>query len=150
MQLLAKLRRAGGQEERQATSPMSWPARLTAGVQTAAARVHAQRAGLDPPSWPVPKPTRPGPRLSRPDRAGHPDAAPCAAVHHRPRRPPPVTTAGALTGFDTCTAPSLAAMKAWKAKYSAVAVYIGGAEMGCSYGNLSRSWVSWPRAWAGP
>jgi hypothetical protein len=33
-------------------------------------------------------------------------------------------------------------MKAWKAKYSAVAVYIGGAEMGCGYGNLNKGWVA--------
>jgi len=46
-----------------------------------------------------------------------------------------------LNGFDTCTAPSLNAMKAWKAKYSAIGVYIGGQNMACDYGNLSASWV---------
>ena len=46
-----------------------------------------------------------------------------------------------LEGFDTCTAPSLNAMKAWKAKYSAIGVYIGGMNMACDYGNLSASWV---------
>jgi hypothetical protein len=46
-----------------------------------------------------------------------------------------------LAGFDTCTAPSLNAMKAWKSKYSALGIYIGGQNMACDYGNLSASWV---------
>jgi hypothetical protein len=46
-----------------------------------------------------------------------------------------------LNGFDTCTAPSLNAMKAWKSKYSAIGIYIGGQNMACNYGNLSSSWV---------
>ena len=46
-----------------------------------------------------------------------------------------------LNGFDTCTAPSLKVMKAWKAKYSAIGIYIGGQNMACDYGNLSASWV---------
>ena len=46
-----------------------------------------------------------------------------------------------MAGFDTCTAPSLAAMKAWRAKYAAANIYIGGQEMACDYGNLSKSWV---------
>jgi hypothetical protein len=32
-------------------------------------------------------------------------------------------------------------MTAWRAKYAAIAIYIGGPEMGCGYGNLSKSWV---------
>jgi hypothetical protein len=32
-------------------------------------------------------------------------------------------------------------MKAWRAKYAAAAIYIGGQEMGCAYGNLSKTWV---------
>ena len=46
-----------------------------------------------------------------------------------------------LNGFDACTAPSVRAMKAWKAKYSAIGIYIGGQNMACDYGNLSASWV---------
>jgi Domain of unknown function (DUF1906) len=46
-----------------------------------------------------------------------------------------------LAGFDTCTAPSLSTMKAWRAKYGATAIYIGGQMMACDYGNLSASWV---------
>jgi hypothetical protein len=53
----------------------------------------------------------------------------------------PSIPAKPLNGFDTCTAPSLSAMKAWKAKYSAIGIYIGGQNMACDYGNLSASWV---------
>ena len=49
--------------------------------------------------------------------------------------------AGPMTGFDTCTAPPLHTMKVWRAKFSAVGIYIGGEDMACSYGNLSASWV---------
>jgi hypothetical protein len=44
-------------------------------------------------------------------------------------------------GFDACTAPSLAAMQAWRSRYTVAGVYIGGVNMGCPYGNLSASWV---------
>ena len=64
-------------------------------------------------------------------------------------RPKPVPTASltvrkvaAMPGFDTCTAPSLQAMRAWRKSYSAAAIYIGGVEMACGYGNLSASWVT--------
>ena len=46
-----------------------------------------------------------------------------------------------IAGFDTCTAPSLHTMKVWRAKFSAVGIYIGGEDMACSYGNLSAAWV---------
>ena len=32
-------------------------------------------------------------------------------------------------------------MKAWRPNYAAIAIYIGGPEMGCGYGNLSKGWV---------
>jgi glycoside hydrolase-like protein len=48
---------------------------------------------------------------------------------------------GTMVGFDTCTAPSMTAMTAWRAKYSAVGIYIGGQMMGCGQANLSASWV---------
>ncbi len=57
------------------------------------------------------------------------------------KSPPPRTVGHQVSGFDTCTAPSQAAMKAWKSKYSAVGIYIGGANSACAYGNLSASWV---------
>ncbi|MDH6518547.1 hypothetical protein M2163_004468 [Streptomyces sp. SAI-135] len=44
--------------------------------------------------------------------------------------------------FDTCAAPSLAAMKAWHTGfYGAAAVYVGGRNRGCSQPNLTASWV---------
>ncbi|MER7309889.1 DUF1906 domain-containing protein [Streptomyces griseoluteus] len=44
--------------------------------------------------------------------------------------------------FDTCTAPSLSAMKAWKTGfYGAAAVYVGGKNRGCTQANLTASWV---------
>ncbi|MEV0742701.1 glycoside hydrolase domain-containing protein [Streptomyces sp. NPDC050549] len=44
--------------------------------------------------------------------------------------------------FDTCTAPSLNAMKAWKGGlYGAAAVYVGGRNRGCGQPNLTASWV---------
>ncbi|AXE81294.1 glycoside hydrolase domain-containing protein [Streptomyces atratus] len=44
--------------------------------------------------------------------------------------------------FDTCTAPSLKAMKAWNTGfYGAAAVYIGGKNRGCAQPNLTASWV---------
>ncbi len=55
--------------------------------------------------------------------------------------PSPSSPNGAMAGFDTCTAPSLPTMKAWRAKYSAVGIYIGGQMMGCGQANLSASWV---------
>ncbi len=58
----------------------------------------------------------------------------------KPARPK-VTGPSELSGFDTCTAPSLAAMRAWRSKYSVAGIYIGGANMACDYGNLSASWV---------
>lgn len=44
--------------------------------------------------------------------------------------------------FDTCTAPSAAAMKAWRTGfYGAAAVYIGGKNRGCAQPNLTAPWV---------
>ncbi|HEX6327905.1 MAG TPA: glycoside hydrolase domain-containing protein [Jiangellaceae bacterium] len=53
-----------------------------------------------------------------------------------------VTRADRL-GFDTCTAPSLAALKAWKgtSPYSAVNIYFGGINRGCTQPNLTKAWV---------
>jgi hypothetical protein len=91
-----------------------------------------------PPSWPGPVPT--GVPAPTPTPTGR--TTPSPAPSPSPTTPPPSSPpAGALAGFDTCTAPSLQAMKAWRANYAAAAIYIGGQEMGCDYGNLSKSWV---------
>jgi hypothetical protein len=67
---------------------------------------------------------------------------PLAAATPAPQTSSALTLSkGAQAGFDTCTAPSLPTMKAWRAKYSATAIYIGGSEMACGYGNLNAAWV---------
>jgi hypothetical protein len=46
-------------------------------------------------------------------------------------------------GFDTCSTPSAAQMKAWASSpYRAVAVYVGGANVACSQSNLTAAWVA--------
>ena len=47
-------------------------------------------------------------------------------------------------GFDTCTAPSAAAMNAWRAHspYRAIGVYIGGSDEACAQPNLTSSWLT--------
>ena len=45
-------------------------------------------------------------------------------------------------GFDTCTAPTLAAMRAWRKHFVAANIYIGGPARACPDGRLSRAWVT--------
>jgi uncharacterized protein YraI len=55
------------------------------------------------------------------------------------------TTATRFNGlaFDTCTAPTLAQMTAWKSSpYKAIGVYIGGANRTCTQPQLTPSWVT--------
>jgi hypothetical protein len=49
-------------------------------------------------------------------------------------------------GFDTCSAPSLAAMRAWRDDFVAANIYIGGPARACPDGRLSRPWVEAVRA----
>ncbi len=45
-------------------------------------------------------------------------------------------------GFDTCTAPSLSSMQAWRSSpYDSVNVYFGGKNRGCQQPNLTPSWI---------
>jgi Rv2525c-like, glycoside hydrolase-like domain len=46
-----------------------------------------------------------------------------------------------LVGFDTCKTPSLRTMRAWRVRFSAIGIYIGGENKACAYGYLSRTWV---------
>jgi len=57
------------------------------------------------------------------------------------QQPPQPTQFHPVGGFDTCTAPSLPTMHAWRSEYAVVGVYIGGANSACAYGNLSASWL---------
>jgi Domain of unknown function (DUF1906) len=70
---------------------------------------------------------------------GVPSHWPVEIVKPQPA-PQPVTTAPVL-GFDTCAAPALTTMQAWRADYAAVGVYIGGANAACAQANLSASWI---------
>ncbi|MFI0354729.1 DUF1906 domain-containing protein [Actinomadura sp. 9N407] len=49
-------------------------------------------------------------------------------------------------GFDSCTAPSVSAMRAWRSAFSVSNMYIGGASRGCAQPNLNRKWVRAVRA----
>jgi len=85
------------------------------------------------PSFPAPSfPTPSFPTPSFPTPAPTPTPTPT---------PAPTAPDSAQAGFDTCTAPSLTTMEAWRAKYSATTIYIGGQMMACDYGDLSASWV---------
>ena len=58
---------------------------------------------------------------------------------------PPAAAATWYSGpaFDTCTAPSLAAIAAWgRSPYRAIGVYIGGVNRGCSQPQLTARWVT--------
>jgi uncharacterized protein YraI len=46
-------------------------------------------------------------------------------------------------GFDTCAAPSLTALKAWRgaSSYRTVNIYFGGNNRGCAQPNLTKAWV---------
>ncbi|XRQ03440.1 DUF1906 domain-containing protein [Actinomadura welshii] len=88
-------------------------------------------------------PPSPSPSAASPSAAGPSAAAPSAASPDG---------AGAAAGerdkrwvkgkgFDTCTAPSLAAMKAWRPSFKVTNIYIGGAARGCAQPNLTERWV---------
>ncbi|WP_166849204.1 glycoside hydrolase domain-containing protein [Isoptericola sp. BMS4] len=53
-------------------------------------------------------------------------------------------TRASRLAFDTCTAPSLSALAAWKgtSPYKAVNIYFGGNNRGCAQPNLTKAWVS--------
>lgn len=46
-----------------------------------------------------------------------------------------------VKGMDTCAAPSLRAMRAWHRPFKAAAIYLGGPEAACPWGNLSAAWI---------
>jgi hypothetical protein len=76
---------------------------------------------------------------------GSQNAARSAAITAAPRAAPPLAPQGLYrgAGFDTCAAPSAAAMKSWlKSPYRAIGVYIGGVNAGCAQSNLSSSWLA--------
>jgi hypothetical protein len=91
---------------------------------------------LTPPSTPASSPSgskptpKPTPKPTGPVLASNPSPAPAQAAPGAP-----------LPGFDTCAAPALPTMKAWRGKYAATAIYIGGQMTACGQSNLSANWV---------
>jgi hypothetical protein len=61
----------------------------------------------------------------------------------------PQTPGRILAGFDTCAAPSLPTMKAWRARYAAAAIYIGGQMMAYDHTNAGcrTAVLTFPDAW---
>jgi uncharacterized protein YraI len=67
-------------------------------------------------------------------------AEPATPVIYQTNASATITTGPA---FDTCTAPSIAALQAWRAApYDRVNIYFGGVNRGCSQPNLTGSWVA--------
>jgi len=107
----------------------SAPRGARATAQSAAAAV-PQRAAA---------PVQPAPPPTTPRWQGVPAGWPTQiVVPPPPPRPRPLQP---VSGFDTCTAPSLPTMKTWRRAYGAIGVYIGGVNSACAYGNLSASWI---------
>ena len=82
--------------------------------------------------------------VSPPGTASQPATASPPATVSRPAIPVRANSVDGNVvgkGFDTCATPSAAAMQAWAHSFSYVGIYIGGAEVGCPYGNLSPAWV---------
>ena len=93
---------------------------------------------------PAPSPPAPAPPAPAHHRPGHRQPG-----HRRPRKNRPrrhrsrrEQAARPMHGFDSCAAPSLAVMRAWRPVFAAAAIYIGGAEEGCAQPNLSAAWVT--------
>ena len=82
-----------------------------------------QAPGPQAPGAPPPGPSRTGPVTTGRTTAGR-------GKHRAHPRTPRLRVA--RHGFDSCTTPSLAAMRAWRRAFSAMAVYIGGVEAGCA------------------
>lgn len=71
-------------------------------------------------------------------------ATPAAGTPDTPVRYPAGSSATREDGpgFDTCTAPSIKALRAWRdSPYRTVNIYIGGTNRGCRQPNLTASWV---------
>ena len=150
--------------------PLSATPQGTVTVPRAAATLHASSAArpghphthkaAPPPGPQAPRPQAPGrtaqrsrhrPTSTGPTSTGPTSTAPTSTA---PATTAPATTRGkhrahprtprlrvARHGFDSCTTPSVAAMRAWRRAFSAMGVYIGGVEAGCASPNLTAGWV---------
>jgi hypothetical protein len=108
--------------------PAHWPIEI---VQQPSQPVPTAEPTVEPTAGPTIQPTA-GPTVAPTVK---PTAEPTAEPVPKPTLSHPVG------GFDTCTAPSLATMNAWRSDYAAVGVYIGGANAACAAGNLSAGWI---------
>ncbi|HEY0935699.1 MAG TPA: DUF1906 domain-containing protein, partial [Trebonia sp.] len=86
-------------------------------------------------------PAKPAPSATSSSWQGVPAHWPIQIIQPTPPPPPQPVATVPVSGFDTCAAPSLATMKAWRAAYAAAGVYIGGVNTGCAQANLSASWT---------
>jgi hypothetical protein len=79
---------------------------------------------------------------SLPEPAGKTLAAPPRPAAAAPDLPSRVTDYHGR-GFDACTAPSTAYMRAWRrhSRYRAVGIYVGGSDRACAQPNLTRRWL---------
>ncbi|HEU5157649.1 MAG TPA: glycoside hydrolase domain-containing protein [Streptosporangiaceae bacterium] len=121
----------------------------TYGARRAVVRRIVRTAWINPVMRVEPPARPPAPQLRSPhdrDRLGRGEGLLRGGIHrpsgadhggHRGRRRAWATG----RGFDTCTAPSLAAMRAWRRAYRIANIYIGGAARACADGNLSRVWI---------
>ncbi|WP_433238475.1 glycoside hydrolase domain-containing protein [Actinomadura nitritigenes] len=75
-----------------------------------------------------------------PPKPAAPPSGP-AARRSAPADPPDRLDYASGKGFDTCTAPSLSTMKAWRSSFDVTNIYIGGAARGCEQPNLTAAWV---------
>jgi hypothetical protein len=122
----------------QAATAATAPAGPAAPRPAAPPRPPAHRTATPPAPHTTPAPRiTPAPRTTPTPPLPGPQPTPTPTPTTRAQ----VVPASELAGFDTCTAPSLRAMRAWRAKYAVVGIYIGGSNMACDYGNLSAGWV---------
>jgi hypothetical protein len=70
-----------------------------------------------------------------------PDWPTQVVVQPKPPPPKPKPKPHPVSGFDTCAAPSLATMRAWRRGFSVAGIYVGGVNAACGLGNLSASWI---------
>jgi hypothetical protein len=120
-----------------------------ANLSEKAARLAPQRASAStasaPSKQPMGEPAPPNPTST--SWTGLPANWPVEVVQPTPAPAPPSPPKPSpapfhpVRGFDTCTAPSTSAMRAWRSQYAAVGVYIGGVNAACAYGNLSAGWI---------
>ena len=86
---------------------------------------------------PAPARATPTPATAPVAPSARPLAITVPALVAEPSRP-----TRARRGFDACTAPPMAVMKAWRRAYSVVGIYIGGVNAACDRGNLSARWIA--------